>query len=108
MPACAAGLGIGLLVRLVRQAQFQAHDRAAALALLGHDLAALLPGELANDVQAEADAAEPAAVAGLTLHEPFKDPIPVLGRDADPLVLDQNLDLVPGLLGANGHLAAVG
>ena len=77
-----------------RQPQPQPHQRAAGRAALGRDLAVLGPGQLAHDVEAEADAAEPAPVAGLALDEPLEDPLPVGGRDADALVGHGDLDPV--------------
>src|ERR1700735_2892930 len=47
----------------------------------------------ADDEQADADAAEPAAVAGLALDEPVEDPLVIAVGDADALVLHR--DLVP-------------
>ena len=85
----------------------QPHERAAP-GSPDRDLAVLGPGQLAHDVEPEADAAEPAAVAGLALDEPLEDPLPVGRRDADPLVLDRDLDLVAGLPGPHGHRPAVG
>src|ERR1700681_1983617 len=68
-----------LLAALGGAAQLQAHQRASAGAgpLIGCHLAVLRPGQLANDVQAKADPAESAAVAGLALHETLEDPLAV-------------------------------
>jgi hypothetical protein len=45
-----------------------------------------------DDVEADADAAEAAAVARLALHEPLEDPLVVAWGDADALVFDVHLD----------------
>ncbi len=66
---------------------------------LGRELADTEPSlrhrELLHDVQPQADAAEPAAVTGLALHEPLKDPLVIARRDADALVIDRDLDPLP-------------
>jgi hypothetical protein len=48
-----------------------------------------------DDVEADADPAEPAPVARLALHETVEDPLMVAGGDADALVLDVDLDHLP-------------
>src|SRR5215831_10422460 len=71
----------------------QPHDGPAIGARRGRDLAALCPGKLTHDVQAEADPAEPPPVARLALHEALEDSLDVGRRDADALVPDRDLDL---------------
>ncbi len=44
---------------------------------MGAHVAALGPGQAAHDVEAEPDAAEPAAVTAVDLDEPFEDALPV-------------------------------
>src|SRR5438552_3618372 len=58
--------------------------------------AALRPGQLPHDVEAEPDAAEPAPVTRLALHETLEDAFVIARCDADPLVIDGDLDPLPG------------
>src|SRR5260370_32205758 len=91
----------------VRAAQPQQHERAALWPGRGGQLAALGPGEPPTDVEAQPDPAEPAPVAGLTLHEPLEDPLVVTGRDADSLVGHRDLDLAGRHVRPHGDRAAV-
>jgi hypothetical protein len=52
----------------------------------------LRDGQPPDDVKPDTHPAEPAAVAGLALHEAVEDALVVAGRDADALVLDVHLD----------------
>src|ERR1700689_4277562 len=91
-----------------RAPQRQPHGRAgAARAFIGRDLAVLSAGQLTDDVEAEADPAEPAPVPGLRLYEPVKDPLPVFRPDSDALVLDRDLDPAVNLPGPDGDRAAL-
>jgi teichoic acid transport system ATP-binding protein len=76
--------------------QLQPHLGAAAVRRAGGHLAALGPGQLPHDVEAEPDAAEPAPVARLALHETLEDALVITRGDADPLVIDGDLDPLPG------------
>src|SRR5258708_17416512 len=64
------------VARRIRAPQLQPHDRAAAGPLGGDDLAVLGPGQLADDVEPQADAAEPAAGTPLPLHPTPRPPPP--------------------------------
>ena len=75
--------------------QAQGHDRPAGGTRTGSDLAVLRLGQAADDEQADADAAEPAAIAGLALEEPVEDALVVAVGDADALVFHRDLDPVP-------------
>src|SRR6202035_3039964 len=76
----------------LRALEGQAHDGAALLAGLGDDRAVLGDCQPPDDVEADADAAEAAAVARLALHEPLEDPLVVAWGDADALIFDVHLD----------------
>jgi teichoic acid transport system ATP-binding protein len=76
--------------------QLQHHPGAAAGRRAGGHLTALRPGQLPPDVQAEPDAAEPAPVTRLALHETLEDALVITRCDADPLVVDGDLDPLPG------------
>ena len=52
----------------------------------------LRDGQPPDDVEADADAAEPAAVARLALDEAVEDPLMVARGDADAFVFDVHLD----------------
>src|SRR6266568_1049190 len=88
--------------------QAQAHDRPAGGARGGGDLAVLRLGQAADDEQPDADAAEPAPVAGLALEEPVEDALVVAVGDADALVLHRDLDPVLGHPGPDVDGAAFG
>jgi hypothetical protein len=88
-------------------AQAQPHHRAATRAFACGHLGALGQGQLAHDVETQADPAEPATVAGLTLHEALEDPLPVGGRDADAGVGHRHLYPVASLGGPDRYRAAV-
>src|SRR5260370_22652602 len=70
----------------------KAHGRAARGTRVRGDLAMLGLGQAADDEQADADAAEPAAVAGLALEEPVEDALLVAPGAARPLGLPPPLD----------------
>src|SRR6185437_536035 len=89
-------------------AQAQAHRGAALGPRAGGDLAVLGLGQAADDEQPDADAAEPAAVSGLTLEEPVEDALVIALGDADALVLHGDLDPVPGPPGLDADRAAIG
>ena len=93
--------------RLAGARQPQPHDRAAAVAPVGGDLAVLRLGELPDDVKAEPDAAEPAPVACLALDEPLEHALPVLRPDADALVRNLDLDRLAVRPGPDGDRAAL-
>jgi hypothetical protein len=59
-----------------------------------------------HDVEADADTAETAAVAGLALHEALEDPLVVAWGDPDAFVLDVHLDRRADAAGAYGHRPA--
>jgi hypothetical protein len=61
-----------------------------------------------DDVQADANSPEPAAVAGLALHEPLEDPLMIAWSDPDALVFDVHRDHWAGRTGAHGDGAARG
>jgi len=61
-----------------------------------------------HDVEADADTAEPAAVAGLALHEALEDPLVVAWGDPDALVLDVHLDRRADAAGAHRDGSARG
>jgi hypothetical protein len=88
--------------------QGQAHDRAARWAGLCDHGAVLRDRQPPDDVEADADAAESAAVAGLALHEPLEDPLVVAWGDADALVFDVDLDHRAHGAGAHGDGPAGG
>src|ERR1700730_4049174 len=75
--------------------QAQGHDRTAGGTRAGGDLAMLRLGQAADDEQADADAAEPAAIAGFALEEPVEDALVVAVGDADALVFHRDLDPAP-------------
>src|SRR3974390_1758306 len=68
----------------------QGHDRAPPGARAGRSLAVLGLGQAADDEQADAHAAEPAAVARLALVEPVEDALVIAGGDADALVFHRH------------------
>jgi hypothetical protein len=68
----------------------------------------LCDGQPPHDVEADADTAEPAAVAGLALHEALEDPLVVARGDPDTLVLDVHLDRRTDAAGAHGDGPARG
>ena len=61
----------------------------------GGNLAVLRLGQATDDEQADADAAEPAAVARLALEEPVEDALVIAVGDADALVFHRDLDPGP-------------
>src|SRR6516225_10004535 len=85
----------------------QAQGRPAGRTGAGGDLAVLRLGQTADDEQADADAAEPAAVAGLALEEPVEDALVVAVGDADAHVFDRDFDPVPSHPGPDADRAAV-
>src|SRR5215475_14522179 len=102
-----AGEGPGRLACLARRnPQAKAHRRATLRTRLRDDRAILGGCQAADDVQPDPHAAEAPAVAGLPLDEPLEDPLVVAWRDADPLVLDGDLDHRTGDVGAHGDAAA--
>src|SRR5215475_9559964 len=77
-------------------AELQRHPGAATGQRAGGHLAALRPGQLPYDVQAEPHAAVPAPVTRLALHETLEDALVITRCDADALVIDGDLDPLPG------------
>src|SRR5262245_44377338 len=73
----------------------QAHDRAALGPGLSDHGAVLRDGQPPDNVEPDAHAAEPAAVARLALHEALEDPFVIAGGDANALVFDVHLDQRP-------------
>src|SRR5262245_51729019 len=81
-----SGRRIGGSGRRAGLAQLQRHPGVAAAPGAGGDLAILRLGQLPDDVEPEPDAAEPAPVPGIALHEPLEDALVITRRDADALV----------------------
>src|SRR5215468_28545 len=100
--------GSGERARRVGPAQLQPHLGTAAVTRAGGHLSALGPGQLPHDVEAEPDAAEPAPVARLALHETLEDALVITRSDADPLVIDGDLDPLPGRLRPHRDRPAAG
>src|SRR4029077_19783729 len=95
----ATGCGRSARDRARRGPQAQPHRGAARGPRAGGDLAVLRLGQAADDEQADADTAEPAAVTGLALEEPVEDALVIAVRDADALVFHHDLDPAIGHLG---------
>src|SRR5215475_2689650 len=88
--------GSGARAGQVGAAQLQPHLGASAVTRARGHLAALGPGQLPHDVEAEPDTAEPAPVTRLALHETLEDALVITRGDADSLVIDGDLDPLSG------------
>ena len=86
----------------------QPHGRAATGPRAPGDLAVLGLGQAADDEQADAHAAEPAAVARLALVEPAEDALVIADGDADALVFHRDIDPAPPRPGPYQDDPAVG
>src|SRR5271166_6793338 len=95
------GPGMSRASRRAREAlarggpQAQGHDGPTGGTRAGGDLAVLRFGQAPDDEQADADAAEPAAIARLALEEPVEDALVIAVGDADTLVFHGDFDPVP-------------
>jgi len=73
-----------------------------------YDFTFLGPGQLPHDVEPEANAAEPAPIAGVTLHEPLEHSLTVFFQYADSFVLHIDDDHFAVAAGQYGNDAPFG